>query len=184
MTSQILLLLFAGVIGSNAVAVTGTGAELALSGYNSIKNSGIFVLTIFAVTLASLLTNYLLAFLLGLFDLGGYLIYAEMFVVAMYVQIAEMVLEKTCPLFLKQAYSFVAILASVAFVLGTSALGGKGLVTDLLNLVFSMFGVFVMLTIVAGIRCENIYNGRQKALTGISYSYLILFLLLLALTCI
>ena len=178
---DILLMLISGVITSNCVVGTASGVDLALNGFQSKKQTMIYFAVISCVTIMSALTSWVLSLVLEALNVGQFLLFGNLLIVAMYAQVGEYTCSKIAPMFLKNSYGLIATLTFTAYIiLTTNYFMQYTFVVGLLKVMFECLGIGFVLFIVSGIRQSRKYNELPKELKGNVLNLVILLVLFVA----
>lgn len=181
--SSFVSILLAGIITNNMISVSATGADMAMTRSNTLKNSAIYGLVATIVIILSSIISFLLRSVLFNYGIVSISLIVALFVIAMLVQMAEAILEKFAPQFLLEVKYFTPLLACTCAIV---ALNMQVLVgyTTFVNMIFSAFsysvGIFVVLILMGGVkhsvRFKPIPDGCEKVVV----SLLILFIIAVA----
>lgn len=172
--------LIAGLLADNCLVANCTGADVTMMQTKSYKNASIYSLIIFAVTLCSSIVMSICSNILAFYGLHNLAFIISMVVVAVFVQLAEFVCKKVCPIFIKQTKYFVPILA------GTEMMFMVGLLSAsisfgymLLYVLFNGLGVWMVLLAIAGIKKNFTHSDTKENSKGLVLSLTIVFVLAL-----
>lgn len=171
--------LLAGLLSNNCLVANCSAVDVATSGGKSLKNISIYSLIVFAVSLLSAVTLQICKPLFVYFGLQSAVYIAIAFVVAIYVQIAEFVVKRTCPVLFKQMKYFVPVLACVLmlFMIGSMAtLKSFGIV--LLAVVGESLGLWLVLAITVGLKRNFDKPSLKDNYRGMVLSLVIVFVLM------
>lgn len=171
-------ILLAGVLANNCLVANCTGIDITTNGTRSMKNASIYSLIIFGVMLMSSITIYICKNIMVYYGLASVVFLVAMVIVAIYVQIAEFIAKKVCPVFVKQMNYFIPILAGTMmfFMLGLTATAmsfGK----MILYVLFNSLGIWIVLLLIAGIKKNFTHDNLQDKYKGLVMSLVIVFIL-------
>ncbi len=170
--------LLAGILSNNMLVANCTGVDVTTNGTNSFKTASIYSLVVFCVAMCSAITAYISNEILGYYGIGKMLFIVTMIIVAMYVQIAEFVLSKVYPLFLKQVKHFVPILAGTMMLFVLGAIGIEYSFFKMIALtIFYGLGIWGVLLLIAGIRKNSNHKEVKESYKGTVMSLIIVFVL-------
>lgn len=181
MTIETLLsVMLIGLISGNVIASTGVGIDIAGNNLNSIKNSLIFSLIIFGVTLLSGVVIYVTNLIFESYNLQGMMIIVSLMVVAIFTQIAEFILEKIFPVVFTKLNGFVVtIIPSVLIILLSIMASGVGFGLFLLDIIFVCLGITAVLAVISGIRNHKLTYSSFEVFKGNLMTLVLLFVMAL-----
>ncbi len=177
-TTSFFAVMLAGLLSNNFLVGNCTGVDITTNGTNSFKTASVYSLVVFAVAFMSSITAYICNLILGYYGLTNMLFIISMVIVAMYVQMAEYVLKKVYPAFLKQTKYFVPILAGTMMLFVLGSLGQTySLFKMLLLVIFDCLGVWAVLLLIAGIRKNSSHAELKDNYKGTVMSLIIVLVL-------
>ena len=176
--SSVLSLLLVGVISGNVITSSMVAVYLAGNNLNTTKNSLILSLFVFGVTLFSGIAVYLANVFLIAIGYTEFIIFIAFFVVAVFVQVADNLLEKLFPIVHTKLNSFiVALIPAITLILFSVCANSVTFVELLLNILFTNLGVAIVLALISGVRENKLTYSSYGVFKGNLMTLAILFVL-------
>ena len=177
-TSQFLSIMLMGLISGNVITASGVGIDLAGNNLNTIKHSLILSLFIFGVTLCSGIVLFVTNLILTSLELQNFFVVLAVLVVAVFVQIAEFMLEKLFPIVHTRLGSFVvSLIPTVAIILLSIFTKGVSFGVILLDILFICLGITAVLACIAGVRNNKLTYSSYDVFKGNLMTLAILFVM-------
>ena len=171
-------ILLSGVLASNCLVANCSGIDITTNRLKNVKNASIYSLIIFCVLFMSSLIIFLCNLILQYYGLERLLFLVTLVCVAGLVQIAEYVTKKLAPRFYLEIGYFIPILACNLFLLLLpTSFAGLDFWEMLLSVVSSGFGIWCILTIIAGIK-QNYFEKVKGSVDANVASLIVVFVLI------
>lgn len=178
-------ILLAGIIGNNMIASSAYGADLAMNRTNTLKVTSVFALVISVVVIISSTTTFLLKPLYLKYGIGDGSILITFFIIAVIVQVSEMVLERVAPKSLSEFENFIPLLSCSCAILAINIevfVGFTNYAQVILNALMYSAGIFLSLILLSGLNHSIKFKKTPYGYERIVVSLLLLLLLSLIFT--
>lgn len=181
--ANFLSIMLIGILTGNVIASSGIGVDLVGNNLNSIRNSTILSLFVFGASLVSGLLCFALLSILNVVGYSNFFIVGAFLIVAIIVQVAEYILEKFFPIAKATLGSFVVTLIPTIAIILFSIFSVKLTFLSLLcNIIFVNLGIFLILTLVAGVRQNKLNYSSYDVFKGNLMTLAVLFVIALVWT--
>lgn len=169
-----------GTLTGNVMLSSGIGLDLASNNLNSIRNSLVFGLYVVAITFVS----GLLMWLVNLWVSSGFVILVGFMIVAILVQIAELIMIKLSPIVYTHVKEMLVVLIPTISIILFSLIGYASFWLFLFNLIFVCVGMIGVLVTISGVRQNKLTHTTYDVFRGNLMTLVVLFVMALVWTAI
>ena len=178
-------ILFMGIFANNVITVTGTGADLAMNRSNTLTNSAILGMFTAAIVILSVTINYIVGIVLSSLEIKNIALFVSVFVIAVLVQMAELVAQKLFPKALSELKYLPTFLTSSCAIVAINIevyIGFTNYLQAIFSAIFYSVGIVLVLLLIGGIKRSLKFREIPYGCERVVVSLLILFVLALAFT--
>ena len=172
-----------GTLTGNVLLSSGIGLDLASNNLNSIKNALVFSLFVVSITLVSGISTYLAYIWLASGENTGFIVLVSIMIVAIVVQVAELVMMRVVPIVHTHVKDILVVLIPTISIILLSLIG-VGFGEFILNLLFTCFGMVLIMVTISGVRQNKLTFATYDVFRGNLMTLVVLFVLALVWTAI